>query len=179
MDDKKYVEAATAAKFGDRQWSAMFYVAGPKEDDGPYEITTPTHTLIQFVEAMVNDYTWQQRVQPWLIACFGEEIASDVVERNHRFLEESLELVQACGCTADEAHQLVDYVYGRPMGEKEQEVGGVMTTLASLCLAQDMNLQECADTELERVWGKIDQIRKKQATKPKNSPLAEEVKPNV
>ena len=128
------------------------------------------------------DYVSSEQLECSYSICqvgFGEEIASDVVERNHRFLEESLELVQACGCTADEAHQLVDYVYGRPSGEKEQEVGGVMTTLASLCLAQGMNMQECADTELNRVWGKIDQIRKKQAAKPKNSPLAEEVDPNA
>ena len=39
----------------------------------------------------------------------------------HRFLEEALELVQACGATASEAHQLVDYVYGRPVGEPAQE----------------------------------------------------------
>lgn len=67
---------------------------------------------------------FQQRVLPWMLDCFGEKIAGDQRERNHRFLEEALELVQACQCTADEAHQLVDYVFGRPAGEKEQEVGG-------------------------------------------------------
>ena len=51
---------------------------------------------------------YQERVGDWLVACFGPEIASDKEERNHRFLEESLELVQACGCTRDEAYQLVD-----------------------------------------------------------------------
>ena len=58
----------------------------------------------------------QARVLPWLHACFGPEIASDPVERNHRFVEESLELAQACGCTASEAHQLVDYVFGVEVG---------------------------------------------------------------
>lgn len=84
--------------------------------------------------------TFQDRVQPWMIACFGTEIAGDTVERNHRFLEEALELVQACGCTQSEAHQLVDYVFGRPVGEKPQEVGGVMVTLAALCLAQSLDM---------------------------------------
>lgn len=120
-----------------------------------------------------NTKSWQKRVGQWLLACFGKEIANDTTERNHRFLEESLELVQACGCTSSEAHQLVDYVYGRPIGERAQEVGGVMTTLASLCLAQNIDLQNAADAELDRVWKNIDKIRKKQASKPKHSPLPE------
>lgn len=96
--------------------------------------------------------SFQSRVQPWMMACFGAEISADGAERNHRFLEESLELVQASGCTASEAHQLVDYVYGRPVGERAQEVGGVMVTLA-------------------RIWTKVEAIRAKQAARPKHSPL--------
>lgn len=114
---------------------------------------------------------FQSRVQPWLHDCFGSEIANNAVERNHRFLEEALELVQACACTQDEAHQLVDYVYGRPVGEKYQEVGGVMVTLAALCLAQQLDMHACGETELARIWTKVKQIRAKQAAKPKHSPL--------
>lgn len=116
---------------------------------------------------------FQERVQPWLIACFGEMIAGDREERNHRFLEEALELVQACGCTASEAHQLVDYVYGRPIGEPHQEVGGVMVTLAALCLANKLDMHANAETELARIWTKVEAIRAKQAAKPKHSPLPE------
>lgn len=115
--------------------------------------------------------TFQQRVKPWLVACFGEAIARDKAERNHRFLEESLELVQACACTADEAHQLVDYVFSRDDGEPYQEVGGVMVTLAALCLAQGLDMHQNGETELARIWTKVEQIRAKQAAKPKNSPL--------
>lgn len=114
---------------------------------------------------------FQQRVQPWMLACFGAAISADVSERNHRFLEEALELVQACGCTGSEARQLVDYVYGRPLGEKHQEVGGVMVTLAALCLAQGLDMHAAGDTELARIWTKVDAIREKQAAKPKHSPL--------
>jgi hypothetical protein len=117
--------------------------------------------------------SFQQRVQPWMMACFGPEISSDTVERNHRFIEEALELVQACGCTQSEAHQLVDYVYGRPVGEKHQEVGGVMVTLAALCLAQGLDMQDAGETELARIWTKVEKIRAKQAAKPKHSPLPE------
>jgi len=104
-------------------------------------------------------------------SCFGPVISNDADERNHRFLEESLELVQACDCTVSEAHQLVDYVYGRPTGEKIQEVGGVMVTLAALCLAQKIDMAECGEVELKRIWTKVEQIRDKQAAKPKHSAL--------
>lgn len=114
---------------------------------------------------------FQDRVQPWLMECFGEMIAGDREERNHRFIEEALELVQACGCSASEAHQLVDYVFARPVGEKAQEVGGVMVTLAALCLAQDLDMAAAGETELARIWTKVEQIRAKQAAKPKYSPL--------
>ncbi|WP_238554051.1 hypothetical protein [Comamonas thiooxydans] len=116
---------------------------------------------------------FQQRVQPWMMTCFGPEISADRRERNHRFLEEALELVQSCGCTASEAHQLVDYVYGRPWGEPAQEAGGVMVTLAALCLANGLDMQACGETELARIWTKVEAIRAKQAAKPKHSPLPE------
>lgn len=113
----------------------------------------------------------QDRVKPWLIACFGEEIAGDKTERNHRFLEESLELVQSIGCVRSEAHQLVDYVFDRDKGDPKQEAGGVMLTLAALCLAQGLDMHAAGNAELDRVWSKIDKIRAKQAAKPKHSPL--------
>jgi hypothetical protein len=115
--------------------------------------------------------SFQDRFTRWLVACFGAVIASDKAERNHRFLEESLELVQACGCTQSEAHQLVDYVFSRPVGQSGQEVGGVMTTLAGLCSAQGLNMDAEAETELARIWTKVVEIRAKQAAKPANSPL--------
>lgn len=114
---------------------------------------------------------FQARVQPWMMACFGAMLAGDREERNHRFLEEALELVQSTGCTAHEAHQLVDYVYGRDIGEPHQEVGGVMVTLAALCLANQLDMHQCGETELARIWTKVEAIRAKQAAKPKHSPL--------
>jgi NTP pyrophosphatase (non-canonical NTP hydrolase) len=122
---------------------------------------------------MTEETTFQHRVFPWLMACFGAEISADKAERNHRFLEEALELVQASGCTKSEAHQLVDYVYGRPKGEINQEVGGVMVTLAAHCLAHGEDMHEAGETELARIWTKVEKIRAKQAAKPKHSPLPE------
>ncbi len=47
-----------------------------------------------------------------------------------------------------------------------------MLTLAALCLAQELDMHEAGETELARVWAKMDVIRAKQAAKPKHSPLA-------
>src|SRR3984957_2280122 len=114
---------------------------------------------------------FQYRVAQWMTACFGPVISADVRGRNHRFLEEALELVQSKGCTASEAHQLVDYVFNRPVGEPFQELGGVMVTLAALANAADLNMDIAAETELVRPWEIIDKIRAKAAAKPKFSPL--------
>uniref|UniRef100_A0A6M3MHP8 Uncharacterized protein n=1 Tax=viral metagenome TaxID=1070528 RepID=A0A6M3MHP8_9ZZZZ len=131
--------------------------------------------LLAAQQAPSTPASFQSRVQPWLLQCFGAEIAADRVERNHRFLEESLELVQSLGCTDSEAHQLVDYVFGRPVGEPAQEVGGVMVTLAALCLANGLDMHSAGETELARIWTKVEKIRAKQAAKPKHSPLPEDV----
>lgn len=119
--------------------------------------------------------TFQQRIKGWMMECFSMEICRDSIERNHRFLEESLELVQSNGCTSSEAHQLVDYVFNRPVGEIVQECGGVMVTLAALCCAEDIDMHSCAELELHRIKepGVMDKIRAKQAAKPKHSPLPE------
>lgn len=115
--------------------------------------------------------SFQFHVARWMQACFGREISMDKVERNHRFLEEALELVQAGGCSKEEALQLVDYVYSRPVGMHYQEIGGVMVTLAALCEAYNDDMKGCGITELLRCWDKTEQIRAKQAAKPKFSPL--------
>ncbi|WP_421983411.1 hypothetical protein [Roseibium sp.] len=99
----------------------------------------------------------------------------DLTERNHRFLEEAIELVQSTGCTRSEAHQLVDYVYDRPTGRPHQEAGGVMVTLAALCIAAGLNMHAAGVDELARNWANSDKIRKKQASKPKHSPLPQHV----
>lgn len=115
--------------------------------------------------------SYQERVQDWMLACFGPEITADKMERNHRFLEEALELVQSLGCTEDEALLLVDYVFSRPKGHPPQEVGGVRVTLAALCTAHDIDDERSAEIELTRVWSHKDRIRAKQQSKPDFSPL--------
>lgn len=117
--------------------------------------------------------TFQKRVLNWLMACFSQEVCRDITERNHRFLEEALELVQSKGCTSSEAHQLVDYVFGRPVGDPFQEVGGVKVTFSALCSAIDIDEEAAGEAELARILQPhvMEKIRAKQAAKPKHSPL--------
>lgn len=137
----------------------------------PDWLVNALHLAAAAPQAPAAPREFQQRVHPWLMECFGPAISADKQERNHRFLEEALETVQAAGCTASEAHQLVDYVFGRPVGELGQEVGGAMTTLAALCLANGIDMHAEAEKELARVWTMVEKIRAKQAAKPKHSPL--------
>ena len=115
---------------------------------------------------------FQSGVNDWMLVCFGPEISADRLERGDRFIEEALELAQTCpGMNRERAHALVDYVFSRDIGEREQEVGGVMVTLAALCNTFGVSIQSAAETELSRVWTKVDAIRAKQASKPTGSAL--------
>jgi NTP pyrophosphatase (non-canonical NTP hydrolase) len=115
----------------------------------------------------------QEDVGKWILSCFNEEIANDGKERNFRFLEEALELVQANGCTKEQALELVDYVFSRPVGEIENEVGGTMVTLAALCNCLGVDMEQMFWKEHARINKPeiIDKIRKKQLSKPRNSSL--------
>ena len=116
---------------------------------------------------------FQSDVAAWAVSCFGVKIARGRVERNHRFLEEALELVQSLGCSRKDALDLVDYVYSRPAGVPQQEVGSVILTLAVLCSANRIDLEVAADRELSRVWANIGKLRQKQKAKPKTGPRPE------
>lgn len=110
---------------------------------------------------------FQDNVARWVVRCFGAEIASDKVERNFRFFEEAIELIQACGMSKADCRALLDYTFDRPKGEPSQEVGGVMVTLAALCWANRLDLEGCATDELMRISipQTMTKIREKQAAK--------------
>lgn len=116
---------------------------------------------------------FQDRTQDWMRQCFDQRIATDMVERGDRFLEEALELVQTQGYTRERAYALVDYVFGRPVGEPAQEVGGVMITLATLCSAIGADMEREGERELTRICQPdvMAKIRAKQASKPTGSAL--------
>lgn len=121
------------------------------------------------------EVTYQERVAAWITACFPASAHENVSERSHRFLEEAVELAQASGCTKEDAQLIVDYVFDRPAGAQEQEVGGVLVTLAALCNALKLTMDDAGDKELARNWERIEAIRRKQASKPAGSPLPQRV----
>lgn len=116
--------------------------------------------------------SFQARGAAWLEECFGESNDPLRKERRmHRFVEESIELAQALGCSKEDFLKLVDYVFGRAVGEPKQEVGGVMLTLVGVCVANCFDMMECGETELARVWTKVEAIRAKNARQVRGSPL--------
>lgn len=115
--------------------------------------------------------SFQSRVAAWVSETFLDGSGYDKAERDARFMEEAIELFQARGRTIDELWALVQYVYSKEPGEVAQELGGVQTTLAALASAIDVDMKDAAETELARMWTKMEAIRAKNATKPRNSPL--------
>jgi hypothetical protein len=120
---------------------------------------------------------FQKRVFGWANQCFVTSIVEAKAERNHRFLEEALELVQSLNTTRDEAHMLVDYVFGRPVGEPRQEMGGTMVTLGLLAEVHGLDMASDGERELDRILQPevIEKIRAKQLVKPASSPLPGEI----
>lgn len=113
---------------------------------------------------------FQDRVGVWVKNCFGDVVRYNQEERGQRFLEEALELVQALGITKEGAIELVNYTYGRPVGVVQQELGGVMVTLAALCDACNLEMVNEGEIELARIQSPevMAKIQAKQATKPAN-----------
>lgn len=121
-------------------------------------------------ETKSNDL--QARARAWIVQCFPAHIVESKTERNQRFLEEALELVQSTAMTAAEAHMVVDYVFSRPVGEPGQEVGGVLNTLCALCSVHGMDMMAEGLREMDRVERPevIERIREKQKSKPRFAP---------
>lgn len=115
--------------------------------------------------------SFQTRVRDWIVACFGLAISDDKIERGDRLLEETLELLQSGDYPAARAHAIVEYVYGRPAGEPAQEVGGTIVCLAAYCSAHGLDMAAAGETELARIWTKMDKIRAKHSAKPTGDAL--------
>lgn len=112
-------------------------------------------------------FRFQMNVWDWFKKCFPDPKYKNPRERTFRFVEEAIELAQACGASREEVSRIADYVYGRPVGEIRQEVGGVMVTLSTLCSVHKICLSDAAEKELARIDTPevIFKIREKQATK--------------
>lgn len=111
--------------------------------------------------------SFQGDVATWMGQCFPPSLSSNMTERGDRLLEEVLELLQAHGYDSARVPTLVNYVFGRPVGEPAQEVGGVMVTLAAYCSVAGLSMQADGQAELDRINQPevMARIRAKQETK--------------
>lgn len=110
--------------------------------------------------------TYQNRVATACATVFDGD-PTDIAERRDRFAEEALETCQAFGMTREDMRALVDYTFGRPVGEPAKEIGAAMTTLASLCVYSGHNLMACAEADLAKLQRPetVARIRAKRATR--------------
>lgn len=76
--------------------------------------------------------------------------------------------MQATEMPEGRVHEIVDYVYRRPQGSVEDEVGGVFMTFLALASALDIDLQNAGNDVLDQVYRNQDAIRQKWLTKPHN-----------
>lgn len=115
-----------------------------------------------FVYQAEQTTSFQDGVAKWLVECFGQKVAHDKTERNYRFMEEALELVQSLGMSKEDVLRVVMYVFNRPAGEPFQEVGGVMVTLAALSSVNGIDMIKSGEAEAVFNWLRIDELRSKQ-----------------
>lgn len=123
--------------------------------------------------------SFQQRCFEWAKQCFTPEVVNNLEERTDRFVEEAMELAQSLGYNRERAHALVDYVFDRPIGDPDQEVGGTLVTMAVMLSVAPyagkigIDMADAGECELLRI-NNVDtmaRIQMKQKTKPTGSAL--------
>lgn len=87
----------------------------------------------------------------WAYRCFAPSEVRSIRQRGLRFLEEAIELAQACGVTKPMIAKLVVAVFDKPIGKIRQEIGGCGTTLLVLASAMCLSADECEAEEMARV----------------------------
>lgn len=93
----------------------------------------------------INEIPDQSEILAWAVDTFGS-IALHPRERALRFLEEALELCQACGLDREVIPLMVDRVYANPPGSLDREVAQAQMTLSALSESQGVeSMIEMAD----------------------------------
>ena len=138
----------------------------PLEEDPWYKKPMPQWEFIKFKWQFAD---LQEEVGKWLKACFDwngmYERQMNPKMRALRFYEEATELVQVLNITREQAHAQVDAVYDREVGDIEDEVGGATMGLIGICISCNVNWIAATTKQLKKIWGRIDKIRARQATK--------------
>lgn len=90
----------------------------------------------------------------WAIRCFGNDHFVNRPVRALRLAEEAVELAQAFLIPKEKMLELVEIVYGRPLGNARQELGGVALTATVLAASFGQDLDYFLEDELRRVLDK-------------------------
>lgn len=96
----------------------------------------------------------QARIASFVRSAFGDEQATSLAQRALRLLEEAIEAFQSVNGDPEQAHELVDYVFGRPPGVLHQELGGVSVCVLALAAAAGLSAAEEENREVNRVLAK-------------------------
>lgn len=137
------VKDALALAFGDD-------IGCLDEEDDDFRDKIDLYWLEDQLEKISAMTTWQPMMVGWVKSRLGES-AMEPRERDLRFGEESIELLQAVGLSALDILRLLVHVYGKKPGRVGQEIGGVVTTLLTLAQSHDADMNICALMEIDRI----------------------------
>lgn len=105
----------------------------------------------------------QNKIDFWVKRCFGFQ---SLRIRSLRFLEESIELVQASDITYEDCLRILEQVYNKPKGDPFDEIGDVVLNLASLSSWYGEDIEKSGYSTLYKLFSSDDgEIRKKQSEK--------------
>jgi NTP pyrophosphatase (non-canonical NTP hydrolase) len=108
----------------------------------------------------------QQLIVAWGIRAFGIEEMRSPYRRALRLVEEAIELGQAADVPVEMAHQIVEMVYGRPVGRTHEEVADVFNTLMAYCAARGLDLEQQVVARFSDLLGEpVEKFRKRVAEK--------------
>ncbi len=91
------------------------------------------------------------RIAAWVRSRLGTEVLMDRQERAARLVEEAIELAQAEGVPEIRVVNIARRAYERPVGEVEQEVGGIGVCILAYCYAADLDFLALTDREVKRI----------------------------
>lgn len=127
------------------EWATLLGLDG--ETASPADIG---HAIQRLTAAVGERDVRQQQVADWTTRTFGPSTMQPS-ERVARFMEEAIELAQACGVQPSLIEKLTAHVYAKPVGEPSQEMGGVGITLLALAASLGFSAEVAERTEWARV----------------------------
>lgn len=100
---------------------------------------------------MDSSYDRPSRFLAWARETFTAQVAMNPAERMMRFVEEAIELANACDVPRVTVERIVNRVYERSPGNIEQEAAQCQVTLELWAKVAKLDLERAATREFERV----------------------------